>query len=510
MYVSLSASLDKYEWYRFKSKKHLEFNDHNRTHDLELQYNDRFGIRKYRGQYKLIDITNPKVNFTLTEKEVAKVVRRSTGYKATIRGVKLTPGVGGLDKKKPARKTRTHVPEGQPQAKPSKYFPSIPMPPKKADILRLYHYFNKLHFDNELPSKLTVQLSESTRLSGQAVTRAHSPVNVEYKLRISKRALTDIPRICSIVLHEMIHIKHHKRLFEDQDRRYANADHGPLFLEDMHRLNKFGYNIDVTENDIKEATLAQPEYVLLVEMPQDRYVILHSAHPFKPQVPELLESIRVRYRISVQGYTYGKTTSSYAYRGNRLTAKKSLPKSKRLFAFPKNDKVVNSILSDIKIAKQEDLRQVHGDVRSSVESAVHTSTTIIDQPYDRFMGAILVLAGLLSDKDHAAIRDSVRQSETLLTADERKFAHDYWSDIQDRHLITSPTFKRMRKVMLKERLDGERAVRYIAHGYDKESFQGRIDFDRYANIVVASFGDIITVPDDEFKRSLIEALSDMH
>ena len=525
MFISISAAaLSKYKWFTYQGKRAVSFKNHHKTHELVLQPKDRFGVRTYAGKLRVVDIADPSTVFVLSEKEVRRIVGRSKGYSGRVKGEKLVAGEGGLDspaktgskggktprakQDKAPRKTRVYRPDGEYTDYDPKYFPEIKMPPDKKEILRLYHYFNKLHFNRELPDNLTVKLSPAHRFSGQAMyTRKNGPP--EYIMRIGKKALTDIPRIIDVVLHEMIHILHYKRAYGDNNAAYLNASHGPLFVEEMHRLNKFGYRINLTEDKLQEAKLPQSQYVMMVETSRNGYLIIHGDKDFKSKIPALLDTLRgrVSHNVTMLKVMYGKTKSSYVFLGSKLTNRFAIPKSPRLQLFPGNTDAVKGILKDLDVKLEETLKRDLVGVRPKVESAVDQVISVIQQPLGTYYKYVMTAAGFLK-RDWIPGNQWREAAESMFSAEERDFIEDTWKRAEDRHFINSNLFAGFKKGILKDGLDGESAAEYLAWKYLRY-FDGkdeRVDSTRFINIAVEALGDIITVPDSDFISMLREEL----
>lgn len=508
MFISIAAvALDKYEWFKYTGRRTVVLENHNKKHDLELETNDRFGVRKYGSKFKLVDITAPTAVFTLTEKEVSALVKKSKGYKATVKGVKLSPGVGGRDRvRKPKVKTKiTHRTEGDTPTRDPKYFPNFPMPPKKADIMRLYTYFNKVLFNNGCPSSISILFSEALKFSGQAQAKWKNN-DIKFTLKISKRALTDRLRVLDILLHEMIHLSHYQKYLVDGDSKYAKAGHGPLFVQDMERLNRFGYNIRLVEDSIKEAILSEPEYVLALEMQDSTLLCLHSQKPFKGDIDVLLEDIRKQVAARPLRFVYGTSENSYVFLTNRLTARNTLKGNRRLRNLRLSSKEAQAILNSIDVQSEETLVSQKGDVRSSVESGIDRAVDYIDHPINTYAVAVLSSSGLWPKGQRVPIsKDDIL---TILTADEYALMLDRWNSAEDRHFIKGSAFTEARKVLLKHRLDGEDALEYMAQVFDKFSqktgpYYGRVDASRFARISIEALGDIITLSGHEIRDGIL-------
>lgn len=495
MYVSISAvSPEKYVWYTFEGKRPVTFNDHHRTHDLKLEKGDRFGIRTYGSQIKLVELSDLRVIFTLGQHEADALIRQAKGFSGRFRGVKLQPGDGGA-----GREFRPEAAATEQQ----KLFPSLPMPPKTQDVLRLYHYFNKLHFRGECPDKVTIQFSESLRKSGEAMYRGNGGRHT-FKLRIAKRALTDVERVINVVLHEMIHLRHMKMAYVELDSNYIGAAHGPFFVEDMNRLNKLGYRIEIREDDVREAELARPEYVLVIETTSEWVIVVHFEKPFRKRVPALIEDVLSRSSsfMDLRRYVYGTTRNSYVYNGNRLTKQKTLPTPRRLLGI-KDPKISRRILDTVKVIEESTLERKIGDVRSSVLRAVDKSLPKISETWTTYLIWVLGISNVVGQRIYYSHDQLEEDARKILTQDEYSHARYTWESIDDRHILDSPVFKDYEKKMLLHDIDGDDAAKMLADAYASR-FAGRVDPERYAALCVKRFGEIITVPDDEIKKSVLE------
>lgn len=529
MLISLAAaSIDKYQWYQYQGKRILAFEDHNPKYDLDLEPKMKFGVRKYGGKLKLALLAEPDIVFTMSESEIKKVVRLSKGWSGTVKGKKLVSGIGGKDKKpappkrdrKPAppkrdkEPTRRRPPVSAPETnnstitKSSKYFPDIPIPPKPSDVLRLYTYFNKLLFDNECPPKIKVAFPNALKFRGQAEAK---PVNgvYQYTLKLSKSSLTDRDRVINIVVHEMIHLFHYKRVIVDKNFLYQNAGHGPLFLEEMHRLNKLGYNIDTKERDVEEAELVAEAYVLMVHASSNMSMFFYSTTPFKSDLPIILESIRTKLNsnLTIMSYSYGTSKSNHAFLGTALTKNNRLGARQRLRGLKTDNPKVTTVLNSLKIETEKTLTKDLGDIRQLFKNVLDGSSDAVYLDFPNYVATLCLRSGYGNFNTPMAKKDMEASAKELLSDEEFKAARTKWAHVKDHHLSDSESFKACKKSLLKYQLDGVVAVHQIGQLYHKLGLTVRLDNKRLAELTEHVFGDIITMTGAEVKKAMINFLN---
>lgn len=515
MFISISAtSLNGYEWYKYEGARASHFKSHHSKHDLELSKGDRFGLKKYGTSYKLIDLSEVKVKFTLTEKEVKRLLKKSVGARAIYKGLRLPAGKGieptrkprTATKPAPAKVRRRARPESEEKtARDPKYFPNVPFPPKKADVARLYTYFNKLLFNNECPKKVIFQITDTAKRSGQASATKYGEGNVEYKLRLAKRSLTDVMRYFDIVLHEMIHLRHMRMYFELNDERYEDASHGPLFVQDMERVNQHGYNVVLRETSETKpvANLLAPEHILIVHRKLDIIWFYHK-DDFRDKIDTILAKM---YKMSsdmnaMTAYKYGTTDSTELYLGNMLSRNQTLPKNRKITRV--STKIAKRVDESVDVEIHETLTErlsKDDGVRPGLIASVNDSPYIRTLIYKDFLYAALHLA----DEDVSSSATE-RQLESMLSPEELTYLREKWSDVPDPVLISSPYFDETRKRILLSRLDNEQACSVLANLH-KVAFKGRLDASRFAELCIKAFGDIITMSDHDIEATIIDKIA---
>lgn len=439
MFISVSSS---YNWYNYQGKS-IKFEDHHPEYDLELKPGELFGIKGN----KLVHDGETGVQFKMTDAEVKSLIKKSAllNYDHDL-------------------------------------YPRLALPCTNSDVAKVYAYYNKRIFNNELPKKITFRVMNAKSTEGKARYK-----NGEYTLYYGKSAMTDVPFFCNMVIHEMIHILHYKRLFEDNRKEYDEAGHGPLFVDDMNRINKLGYKIVTVVTERELAQMQKPVYIVVFPHVQrsttptvfnsSKFVApFYSEKPFDPEL--VLEDLKVRYGAYPGEYRYGTTRNASALKQNKLTSTGRIPG---------RISITNTTVKfdDVDIIKHKVLDHRVEDVNNAVVRAVNDAKVAgIQLPHLQYIQDVLNHAGF-----HKQKVTSVTKNTTHATDAEFKYIADSWYTITDEQIKFM--FKHSRKDMLKRGLDGEEAIDKLVEIYNI-SFRGRVEPKRYAELA-AKYFDIITM-----------------
>lgn len=116
IFISLSAKdkdVSKYEWYRFTGTRMVKLYNNHKSFDCEIEKDDVFGVRPARGFIGMIHESDLSVEFRLTDKEFAAIMKRSRGYRGKVNKQTVKVGTRGEDAKaiiKPPKTTGGSVP----------------------------------------------------------------------------------------------------------------------------------------------------------------------------------------------------------------------------------------------------------------------------------------------------------------------------------------------------------------------------------------------------------------
>ncbi|MNQ23835.1 hypothetical protein D3C85_370120 [compost metagenome] len=89
--------ISKYKWFLYGGRNVTLVTDHPEF-DLQLVEGSKFGYRKIGANHYIVSRKMLDIRFKVKEKDAARITTNSTGWKGTIRGVKVEPGIGGKQK----------------------------------------------------------------------------------------------------------------------------------------------------------------------------------------------------------------------------------------------------------------------------------------------------------------------------------------------------------------------------------------------------------------------------
>lgn len=105
-----------------------------------------------------------------------------------------------------------------------------------------FEKYNKLYFDNILRQP-EFKISRSKQCLGRFIARYHRLYNMtSYTIEVSNYYIGDEKYYDGTLIHEMIHLYLHYLKIKD------DAPHGTYFMAKAHEINKFGWDINATEN----------------------------------------------------------------------------------------------------------------------------------------------------------------------------------------------------------------------------------------------------------------------
>lgn len=107
MFITTSArkNLDprKYEWFVYKGRT-ARFNVEDGSkieYDLTLAKGEKFGVRKFRGAYYLVDAAVLSFQLRLQSVDAERILANSKGWSGKVGKYNVSAGQGGLDKSPP-------------------------------------------------------------------------------------------------------------------------------------------------------------------------------------------------------------------------------------------------------------------------------------------------------------------------------------------------------------------------------------------------------------------------
>lgn len=365
----------------------------------------------------------------------------------------------------------------------SKLYPSIALPCTSNDVARLYTFYNKKLFNNECPPVNQVRI---TSISGTArkayadATTKRVGDKITYRLRFSDKSMTTVEFFCNTVIHEMIHILHHKRFFADKMWEYEAANHGPLFIADMERINALGYRILKTvdtDNDVV-GTLQEHKHVLVVSA-------LDLEAAFYSNIPIDVNTILSKLRSS------GFSPTSY-YVGTSDDAKISTLATKLT---AKNTFIGHVAKLPYKRPGFFKTFVTHGDVvqlsvPQTVQQAVYNHRKYLYWRWKDY---------LYSVENHGKVSFVLHPGDPIYD-----YIRTTWMSITDTDIKRSVVFKEFYDEILKLDLTDDEIVKQLAYIHS-QNFAERVEAERYADVCVSKF-DITTISGKELKKRLLDTI----
>lgn len=453
MLVSVStAKVERYEWFTYYGRPKV-FESHNRKYDLALEPRDKFGVRKFGAKYKVLEASDTKIIFTLSQREVDSLIKKSKGFSGKVDGKKVTRGIGGLE---PTRKRKTSKPKSTKIARrfvhpvdqqEEDIYPHVDIPVTKSELTRLFHLLNKKYFDNMLNPRTKLVVMNAYRVTGRAFTEWIDDRIIRQAIRINKSALTNRKRLVNVLLHEMVHLKHKILSVEHGLDEYDETDirngHGPKFVAEVRKLNSYGFEVSEYTEDTPEDILDIDLYTLIVYN-NDICRGVYSHSPFKEHVDDILEEYGTKLgRGMFTDYAYGKSRDPIVTKFPSLTSKFRLSNKRKNFVSLVMSKHIHRVISGLKNIKRGKLVVDHdtAEVNQEIVALLPHSEKIRVHEFTYFAYTIMGNVNIPEYKE-AASHPVVRQHALdVLTEADRKYMYQFWKDTPDNLFMKNKHFE---------------------------------------------------------------------
>lgn len=112
MWISLNVgavTYASYAWYKYTMQRKMSFDEAHKEYLLEIENDSIFGIRKAGSVFHLIVKAYPEHKFKLTEEQVNALIGKCVGWSGKVKGVAVSAGLGGKDKKVKPAVTQTQI-----------------------------------------------------------------------------------------------------------------------------------------------------------------------------------------------------------------------------------------------------------------------------------------------------------------------------------------------------------------------------------------------------------------
>jgi len=298
--------------YRYLAETDIVFDNANDEYDLHMVQGDRFTMYRHGGVYVVQHEDAPNIVFKLKIREGNALHNASE----ELMSVQVDP-------------------ENPPYLlfKPS--FEMVPL---------LYDYLNVTYFNNECPVVKFVK-SRNPKVWGLAQVEFYKGRPV-YTFHVNESAMVDRVLFINTVAHEMIHMLMFSRGYKlhmtnpQLAADHLHDDHGPLFQQEMHRLNAKGFGIIIaaTHEERKRASTDDFYAIVAQETQNNSYKNWYTWYTDKPLKSEdadnLAATLKEMYPHKEYTIKLVKTKDRHFTYGSNLKASKTFPASTLKKTFP--------------------------------------------------------------------------------------------------------------------------------------------------------------------------------
>lgn len=202
--------------YRYMGEEDRQYDEANDDYSLVIVMGDEFDMYRHGKYYVVHHEDSPEILFRLTLKEADELEKHSEEL-LTVKPDPENP-------------------------------PYLLFSPKFESVKLLYDYYNKQLFNGKCPVVKIVK-TRNQGVWGMASLKFASKQRPVFTFYINESAMVDRVLFTNAIVHEMIHLYLYKtgtdKLSTDPEQAMAeiHANHGPLFLAEMHRINSHGFGI---------------------------------------------------------------------------------------------------------------------------------------------------------------------------------------------------------------------------------------------------------------------------
>ena len=327
--------------YVYNGRAKIVLDDHNDEYEGDFETGEIFQVKVDGNTATIIHSGNPKIKFkaNITDKKYTKLMRLSTADEFVF------------------------VPHPK--------YPSYPYLPNLTFemVEQIYDFFNTQYFNGGCPKRILFKKSTSTKVLGLAQYNSNVKGRPLFRMSVNVKAIgKDTILFCDTLLHEMVHLYWYQRGHDESNNEFIKASHGPLFIREMRRLNKLGFNVapilDWEERDVTDSEL----YVIVATAPslKDHVKIFWSTRNLEADFDSIVTQLRTgdpAYPLDIDLMV----TSDLSVRGfPQISDKGVIPRSKLKLWYdlhPIKGRSIQSytsktdprpvVLKDVKVSKQD-------------------------------------------------------------------------------------------------------------------------------------------------------------
>lgn len=290
--------------YRYLGEEDLQFDDANDDYSLVIVMGDEFDMYRHGKFYIVHHEDSPEIMFRLTIKE-ADALEKASEELLTVKPDPENP-------------------------------PYLLFAPKFETVQLLYDYYNKLLFNGKCPAVKIVKTRNNGVWGMAGLKWAGTGANKKalFTLYINESMMIDRVLFTNGIVHEMIHLYMYKigsdKLSTDpkQAMEEINANHGPLFQREMHRINAKGFGIIMagTHEEYKRES-TEEFYAVLVQRGMvggrfTKWQSWYTQHEIDAeQMHDLADTLKAEFPHETMNITLLKTKNRIITYGTHLKGK---------------------------------------------------------------------------------------------------------------------------------------------------------------------------------------------
>lgn len=285
--------------YRYIGKDDLQYDDANEDYSLVIVMGDNFSMYQSAGKFVLHHEDSPSIEFHLTKAE-AKALEKKCEVTLTVE-----PDVNNP--------------------------PYLLFEPKFELVKQIYDYYNKMLFNNKCPP-IKLRRTKKSSVWGMALMEWAAPGKPIFTFWINESSMIDRVLFTNTIIHEMIHLYLFKsgsqKLSTDPEQamREIHAEHGPLFQNEMHRVNAKGFHVIMAGTHEEIARNSTEEFYAIVAQLSNGWLAWYSQYPLdQGDLDNVTAQVKVKYPHEAATITAFTTKErKYVTYGTHLKSSKTI------------------------------------------------------------------------------------------------------------------------------------------------------------------------------------------
>jgi len=383
-------------------------------------------------------------------------------------------------------------------------YPQFPVPASEKTLNELFKQFNKLYFNNKLPS-VPIKIKSRSGAFGMTTTELNLDTGkFDSLIEISPKILKNRRPVVDTLLHEMIHVYQNYKTFTTGDKKFQDrfispsqkregmvVAHGSTFTEQMNRLNALGFSITISADPRTKVTI-EPVSVAIVTTNADKTLIFYDPYnDIKKSMDNILDFISANSgEGSVKTYALLTTDDPRIMDTIKLSKNGSLPSNAR-YRYYKAEFVKE--LRSTRIGSIEDIEPApsgNPDGDGADPAIVKMATAARKYrtlPFVKYLRLVLTnVKGYM--KPAGSLQDWYKYPSEVegVSKESLDAIHSMWEKVSDKEIKASKEFKKLVKDV-KDTVIGYnkvgRTVTLINMDYEN-LYKGRLEKQQFVNMII--------------------------